>query len=66
MKTNSKENFCKPRGHQHTYYYIVVIIVAGMKMHMRKEVQWGMTTDYIFNSNEHYVKILFSYHPVWQ
>ena len=25
----STVNFCKPRGPQHTYYYIVVIIVAG-------------------------------------
>ena len=24
----SKENFCKPRGPRHTYYYIVVMIVA--------------------------------------
>ena len=28
-KTIQKLNFCKPRGPQHTYYYIVVIIVAG-------------------------------------
>ena len=27
----SKENFCKPRAPQHTYYYILVILVAGMK-----------------------------------
>ena len=31
---NSKpENFCKPRGPQHTYYYIGIITVAGKNMH---------------------------------
>ena len=35
--------FCKPRGSRHTYYNIVVIIVAGMKMHTRKEVHRRIT-----------------------
>ena len=42
-RRNSIENFCKPRGPQHKYYYIVVIIVAGMKMRTRKEVHWRIT-----------------------
>ena len=29
---DSTVNCCKPRGPQHTHYYIVVIIVAGQKM----------------------------------
>ena len=32
----SKENFCKPRGPQQSYYFIVVIIVAGKEMHERE------------------------------
>ena len=32
----STVDFCNPRGPQHTYYYIVVIIVAGKKMHERE------------------------------
>ena len=43
IKAHSKENFCKPRGPQPTYYYIVVIIVEGMKMHPRKEGHWRIT-----------------------
>ena len=40
----SKENFCKPRGPQHTCYYIVVIIVAEKKMHEREKwVHWRIT-----------------------
>ena len=40
----SRENFCKPRGPQHTNYYIVVIIVAGKNMQWtRNEVHRRIT-----------------------
>ena len=32
LRADSKEELCKPRRPQHTYY-IVVIIVAGKKLH---------------------------------
>ena len=34
--SDSTVNSCKPRGPQHTYYFIVVIIVAENKMQERE------------------------------